>query len=760
MLLGMMVVGASAVTYTDADDITNTQAVDVMSAIGVFQGTDSGDFQPNGDLTRETAAKIITYMLMGKTAADKLVTTSTSFKDVAATRWSAGSIAYCYNMGIIAGDGNGNFLPAKTVDGLSFAKMLLVALGYDASIEGFVGSDWAINVSKYAYNLELDNGMDVSLSSTLTREQACQMAFNALTVDLVAYSGGIDVKSADGTTVKVNATRSKVEGSYSTNYNDTASGDGVMQFCEQYFKKLTVTTTGADELGRPAEVWSFDSDKIGTYSKKATLTYTVSVKNSDMADYLEDYTLTSVTPKIDGSNTTAVTTTAGVAGLTGAGVKVEIYATNKVINGIYVTNQYLTQVSNIDSDKTGRYVTVDGNKFYTSMFAEDDYVVYTKGMKSGDTVIMTVDAAEIVTGTLTSFTGTSKAVVGGTTYDYNKPAASSVATIVSSIPLKSEVTLYLDTYGNVLDAELSKAASSNYAYVAAMESNYGDYSAKLLFSDGTTTIVQTDAKSNSLVKHLVSYVIDKDGKYSLTDKSDSLGTTATNISTSKGKVTMTLGTGSYTANAKTIYLIETEDGVTVYTGYANVPTITSTADNSFAVVKNTSGVAVVVYINVKAATVSDAETKSIYVVKDAGASVTTDENGTYYTYDAVVEGTVTKINVEATYAASISTGLYKQMTVNSKDVVTNLVPLTTGSAGTARMVSGAVLNARPAEGVITIDGNAYAYATTVKAFNIANDGKITASSSVTSLSTLNVSGVTLHLNDKDEVIAVYVTRSV
>ena len=87
MLLGLMVVGAGAATnYTDADDITKSEAVDVMSAIGVFSGSDNNAFQPNGNLTREQAAKIITYMLLGQTAADALSATTAPFSDVAATR--------------------------------------------------------------------------------------------------------------------------------------------------------------------------------------------------------------------------------------------------------------------------------------------------------------------------------------------------------------------------------------------------------------------------------------------------------------------------------------------------------------------------------------------------------------------------------------------------------------------------------------------------------------------------------------------------
>ena len=80
MLVGMMVTGASAVSgdFNDSDEITNTEAVDVMTAIGVFEGTDKGDFNPTGILTREQAAKIVAVMLLGEEDANKLSTNSTT----------------------------------------------------------------------------------------------------------------------------------------------------------------------------------------------------------------------------------------------------------------------------------------------------------------------------------------------------------------------------------------------------------------------------------------------------------------------------------------------------------------------------------------------------------------------------------------------------------------------------------------------------------------------------------------------------------
>ena len=173
MALSLMTVAFAkdASDYSDYSKVTYKEAVDIMTATGVIDGM-GGSFNPDGTLTREQAAKIITYMIMGKDAADKLTTTIAPYSDVSASRWSAGAIAYCTNEGIISGMGHNKFAPTDEVTGLQFAKMLLVALGYDAEIENLVGDSWAINTSKLAISVGLDDNMEeVSLSQPLTREQ-------------------------------------------------------------------------------------------------------------------------------------------------------------------------------------------------------------------------------------------------------------------------------------------------------------------------------------------------------------------------------------------------------------------------------------------------------------------------------------------------------------------------------------------------------------------------------------------------------------
>ncbi len=89
----------------------------------------TGKFGPTGTFTRESAAKVIAYLLVGS-AASSLKASTSSFKDVATDRWSAPYIQLCVSKGIIGGDGSGNFNPTAPVTGSQFAKMLLTALGY------------------------------------------------------------------------------------------------------------------------------------------------------------------------------------------------------------------------------------------------------------------------------------------------------------------------------------------------------------------------------------------------------------------------------------------------------------------------------------------------------------------------------------------------------------------------------------------------------------------------------------------------------
>ena len=179
MLLGMMVVGASAAdkTYadlTDSEKISNKEAVSLLVDLGIIEGKTDGSYDPSATVDRATMAKLITMMLMGDVDQASFQGTKTDLTDIDSS-WAEGYIKFCYSNGIITGDGKGHFFPTEPVTVVQAAKMLLVAVGYDATDRGYVGDNWSVNIMRDAQSAtewsrtESADGKTVSYSTGSVR---------------------------------------------------------------------------------------------------------------------------------------------------------------------------------------------------------------------------------------------------------------------------------------------------------------------------------------------------------------------------------------------------------------------------------------------------------------------------------------------------------------------------------------------------------------------------------------------------------------
>ena len=180
--------------FTDSADIKATEAVDMLTALGVIDGFEDGSFQPNGTVTRAQMAKMIYVARTGNSNADSYASTPTTFTDITG-HWAAGYIKYCQANGIIAGKSATKFCPNDNVTGIEAAKMLLVTAGYKADKEGLVGSAWANKTLGLAEENSLLDDVNTSLASALPRQYAAQIIYNALDMDTVKYEDGEVVKN-------------------------------------------------------------------------------------------------------------------------------------------------------------------------------------------------------------------------------------------------------------------------------------------------------------------------------------------------------------------------------------------------------------------------------------------------------------------------------------------------------------------------------------------------------------------------------------
>ena len=188
MLIGMMVVSASAASYnnlTDKDEIVNKDAVSMLVSLGIIEGKPDGSYAPTENVDRAQMAKMLSVIMNKGVDNSALYQSVNSGLTDITSNWAKGHINYCYTTGIIAGRGNGTFDPSATVTALEAAKMLLVAVGYDPKIEGFEGADWAINVSVRADEQGIFEGFTKDLSAPLNRDDAALLIYNALDVEMI-----------------------------------------------------------------------------------------------------------------------------------------------------------------------------------------------------------------------------------------------------------------------------------------------------------------------------------------------------------------------------------------------------------------------------------------------------------------------------------------------------------------------------------------------------------------------------------------------
>ena len=541
LVMSLSLVTISNAAFKDADKISHDEAVTVMNAVGVLVGDNNGNFNAKDNLTRAQAAKIVSYLLLGNKTAEALVG-SNKFTDVAASNWAAGFIGYCASTNVVAGVGNGQFAPDGQLTGYQFAKMLLVALGYDAKIEGFVGNDWQINVSKRADQADLFDGLEINGNAALTREQAAQMALNTLKSPLIEYDnkgGNISVNGAEVSIGASNAeyktTSTKLsEQTIFANQLNSSAGKYIVEFAEQYYPKLVLKSNESDDFGRPSHTWLLDNKKLGSYVEDADYEYTTAitgkalyetlgkntVENYKFSVYVDGVAKNGVAKQIAKDNKADLENTGN-----GALTQVFVNSDDKTVV-ITVINTYLAKAAGNYNSKndsvslkiytTGDGVTkkVDGDELAISEIKEDDFLLVTYCKASGvDKVKSIAKPGTIEDSAIESFKSgkDGNVTVGGTKYEYNEMAKYD-AEVLADYTTSGGVTnlkditynLYLDQYGYVIGVEEVEAAK-NYVFITGIDFEYSSLATKnvtanAIFTDGTTKVISV--KNDDTVKNL------------------------------------------------------------------------------------------------------------------------------------------------------------------------------------------------------------------------------------------------------------------
>ena len=162
---------------------------------------------------------------------------------------------------------------------------------------------------------------------------------------------------------------------------------------------------------------------------------------------------------------------------------------------------------------------------------------------------------------------------------------------------------------------------------------------------------------------------------------------------------MTINGATVYANSQTIFQVKDGDDYVIYTGIQNVPNISDDNSTTKTVVfKSSSNMAKVVYIE-SAVLESNTAEQVTFVVGDASAAENKDNRGEYYTFDAVVDGKVTTLDVKKSSAAASTLkaeGIFsvKSYSMDANGLVTKVNLYTSEIAsvndGTKRVENGVV----------------------------------------------------------------------
>ena len=615
MTMSLMTV-SNAATFSDDANIDYKEAVEVMAAVGVLAGDGTGAFDADGELTRAAAAKIVTYLMIGGEAAEGLTVSAAPYADVPADHWAAGYIAYLAGEGVVAGVGDGKFDPNGKLTALQFAKMLLVALKYDASLEKLVGADWSINTSKLAAKKKLFAGNNgIKVNSVATRQEAALYAFNALKAVYVEYE-------TKGTSVKVEGVEFSSGASAAKNNTDGVNGQGqlyAMTLAEDlYGTDLRKTQVNADGYGNPANQWSYKGKVIGTFAAAPVVTFTTEFNANELIDAVEAAGATFDTA-VDGSAYDVSVSFAknGVAGQPAStmapnttdswlttnaktdfawsakGVKVDVFTNDDdIVNKIVVTESVFETVTGKVEDKVATK-TVDERALYTTnyvIYADDEVAGFEDifaTIEEGDYVVIVADgnnaskalkvyAPAAVTGDVSYYKASSSLTVAGTNYAMSKHYAGSV------VAGDEGVTLYIDEYGYAIGSE----GGSTTAASAVVLSTYSGLNANgaivpmalVLYADGTTARVETgtDAVSGYTVSPVAGNIYlyaenDDDqtcfanvtvasGTIDETFEGQTLAAAGQVIAESAKSITLGSGRNFFAAGAKFIYVSQDSNG--------------------------------------------------------------------------------------------------------------------------------------------------------------------------------------------------------
>lgn len=635
-------------SLSDIAGNANEEAITVNFNLKIIDGMGDGTFAPDQQVTRAQFAAMITRALAIPESALAGYQTST-FKDTTGYGWAVPYLAFCQSKGILVGDGAGNVMPGRTVSVNEAVTMVMRAVGYTNNSAALVGV-WPANYVSLAQNNSLYK--NVATAVGVTRANAAQIIYNALTVDKVEVS-------ADGTT-KVLSDRSnsdrgkwKIVNMLTTGLNATEDTDYIVIGNEDtlinltpYIGKLVTVYKEQDKPYRILAVASEDSTAVyGEFANDVTITSSGALSGTTTfeGDDDVDYTIASragdsIMYVMKNGEIETIGNTAYADITSGVSVTVNADVSGKTIKDIYTITYWVAdgakKVSKSDLNQLSEerllgydFATLkDGSIDKTSFelagvssldkIAENNVVyVYTKGA-DGKEINKVEVGTTVVTGEVTKIKG-SKYTVDGKEYKFADRSTADKPDV------GDDVVLYLDVNGKIFALDNKTGSNDKYAVLINATPVKDEYHFYTADDEDAWMVVKSDAKpavtGATVNQSIIGYSLNKDGAMSTATN----GGVFTTISHATLEAITLLNVDGHKYSVKSDAVVfginpslAVEDRITVATGIGNVDTGKDLGMVSFKL--NSKNEVVAMIVNYQWTNKSDDE---VYAVVDGIASV-------------------------------------------------------------------------------------------------------------------------------------------
>ena len=561
MISGLMVMGSSAASssYTDVADTDNVEAIEVLKSVGIMVGDESGDFNPDQNVTRNEMAVVMSNLMAYNVAT---YANTSPFTDVPS--WAEPYVAACWTNGITAGTSATTYGGSESVTTAQAALMLMKALGYFQYASDF-GSDWQLATTRQGNAIDLFNGVDSGVTQAMTRNDVAQLVLNTLRAGTVQAStdgswtiGDVTINNnVQYSYVTSNQTYATAIDDARSTSNTTDANRSIVELGEQlYMGDLKLNDNAIDDFGRPSRTWSYDGKEVGTYAKTELLveSYTTGVTGREMYDLLSAATINEndLARYVDGSDVGMNKTDLGRnnkddLAYTGNGALTEVYLDddNDQIT-IATINTYLAQavgdysegkeyapleiymslqndrvvphVYNVDVDDVEAVADVVDEQFYLVNLSFADARDLEDYENAAVTEIASPEVMENSTVTKWS-DSTSKVVdkltVDGTEYKSAVKAFYDEDTLEAydhDLLTDMTYTLYLDQYGYVIGVDVYEG-DLKYVFITGYDRHSSNLSVSTataagIFLDGTMEELKVNVKATN--ENIEDYVNDAD----------------------------------------------------------------------------------------------------------------------------------------------------------------------------------------------------------------------------------------------------------